>query len=324
MTEQPTPPQAGSLAFRFWTPPPGFSVTAGADEHAVPVPEVPLPVHREVLAAGSPGREDIGQGLYDYLRQFPDCRNNRVYAELLRDAFPHFLADLGAQAVMLDHKEVDPPYVKRKINALKILALLDPGNGPLQQQIGLAWFQLALTFSEMGDSRRHFQQAMIHLGRALEVNPDDPAGLNALARIDYFLGDFPAAARRWRRAMESADDPGMRAALEQNLARVADAEFPEAPLIDEFEAVGAALELCGAGRFVQALKILDRLEEQGRLAIEFPTAEFFYLLGLCREKTGDPGGAFAAYERALELAPDFQPAREGRERVLPGGANDDG
>jgi tetratricopeptide (TPR) repeat protein len=323
MTVPQPPTQAASLAFRFWTPPPGFWVPAGADEHRVPLPEIPLPVQREVFAKGAPGREEIGQGLYDYLRQFPDCRHNRVYAELLRDAFPHFLADLGAQAVMLDHKEVDPPYVKRKINALKILALLDPGNGPLQQQIGLAWFQLALTFSEMGDSRRHFQQAMIHLGRALDIRPDDPAGLNALAQIDYFLGDFPAAARRWRRALESVDEAGMREALEKNLARVVDAEFPETPLIEEFEAVGNALELCGAGRFAQARKLLDRLEEQGRLATELPSAEFFYLLGHCREKTGDPGGAFAAYDRALELAPGFQPAREGRERVLPGGADDD-
>jgi hypothetical protein len=64
--------------------------------------------------------------------------------------------------------------------------------------------------------------------------------------------------------------------------------------------------------------VLDRLEEQGRLPRELPSAEFYYLLGLCREKTDDQAGAFAAYAQALDLDPACAPALDGRERLLGG------
>ena len=92
-------------------------------------------MHPEALEAGDPSDDAIGNGLYDYLREFPDCLRNRSYAELLRDAYPHFLADLGAQILMLDHKEVDSTYIRRKITYMKILALLDSENVGLLQLV---------------------------------------------------------------------------------------------------------------------------------------------------------------------------------------------
>lgn len=313
----------GILQYRFWTPPAGMTVAVGPEERPVPLPEIPLPVHREVLLEGPPDGNAIGQGVYDYLRQFPDCPRNQAYAELLRDAYPHYLADLGSQVVMLDHKEVDPPYVKRKINYLKILALLDPQQAGLQQQIGGAWLQLALTFTEMGDARHHLQQALKHLGRALELEPGNSASLNLLAQVDYFLGDFPAARRRWQQVLEQVADPAQRAGIEQRLARLAAPEPPDHPLVDEFEAIGGALELCGRGDFEEACLLVDRIEEQGQFPREMPAAEFFYLAGLCRERTGEAGGAFAAYQRALELDPGYGPARDAMDGLLAKGTRDD-
>lgn len=322
MTDYAAARGTGILQYRFWTPPAGTTVPVGPEERPVPLPEIPLPVHREVLVKGAPDGNAVCQGVYDYLRQFPDCPHNRAYAELLRDAFPHYLADLGSQIVMLDHKDVDPPYVRRKINYLKILALLDPEQAGLQQQIGLAWFQLALTFAEMGDSRHHLLQAMNHLGRALDLVPGDTATLNLLAQIDYFLGDFPAARRRWQQVLEGIEDPALQRGIEVHLGRLDNPEPPAHPLVDEFEAIGAALELCGRRAFDEARGILDRIEEQGQFPRELPTAEFFYLAGLCREKTGDAAGAFAAFDRALEIDPGYGPADEGRQRLLGEGARD--
>ncbi|MHB8710670.1 MAG: hypothetical protein ACYC9T_00005, partial [Trichloromonadaceae bacterium] len=124
-------PSAGD--FVFWTPPPATTVEVGADRHPFPLPILPLPVHRQALAEGVPNDAAVGQGLYDYLRQFPDCPHNSVYAELLRDAYPHFLADMGAHILMLENKDVDGHYVRRKLSYLKILALLEPGNAGLLQ-----------------------------------------------------------------------------------------------------------------------------------------------------------------------------------------------
>ena len=324
MYEYDQPAPTSKLDYRFWTPPPGTTVPVGAEERPVALPNVPLPVHRQALAEGAPSADAIGNGVYDYLRQFPDCNNNRVYAELLRDAYPHFLADLGAHVVMLDHKEVDPPYVKRKINFLKILALLEPDNAGLQQKIGLAWFHLALSYTEMAESRSHLQQTLKHLHRALELQPRDPATLNVLGQADYLLGDYPAAQRSWRQLLERMEHSPAQQALAARVEKLEAAEMPERALVEELEMVGQALELCGHEEFGEGRKLLDELEEQGALPQELPAAEFHFLLGYCREKTGDAAGAFAAYDQALAIDADYQPAIAGRERILDGRVGHDG
>ncbi len=308
----------GHCDFRFWTPPAGAIVPVGPEAVPVPLPLVPLPIRRADSETGEPDANTIGAGVYDYLRQFPDCRHNRVFAELLRDAFSHYLADLGAQLVMLDAKEVDAPYLRRKVSYLKILALLQPASAGLQQQLGLNCFHLALSFSEMGASRSHLQQALGHLQRARDFAPNDATTLNLLGRVDYLFGDYPAARRSWLTLLELLPAGEARTELAAKTAELDGAEPPEHPLVEDLEAVGVALTLCGEGDFAGARSILDGLEEAAVLTRELPSSEFFYLLGLCRARTGDPAGAFAAFDQALVLDPDYQPATAARERILEG------
>lgn len=308
----------GPRNFILWTAPAGRSVEVGPEHTAIPLPPVPLPLHRADMEEGEPTDEAIGRGIYDYLRQFPDCPHNTAYAELLRDAFPYYLADLGAQAAMLDHKEVDAAYVERKITCLKILALLDPENPGLLRQIGIAYYELTTTFSELGRSRRHLLAGMGYLQRSLKQNPEDLTALNYLGQFDYLLGDYPAAARRWNGVMSRLEEGEPRRLLAERLARIEVMDVPDHPLADDLEAVGAALEAAGDGDFQAGCLILERLEEEGTFQAEMPSPEFYYLLGLCREKTGDGGGAFEAFERALELDPAYAPALEGREAILEG------
>lgn len=307
---------AGTREFQFWTPLSGDVVQVGPEELPVPLPEVPLPIHRQQGSGQRPSADAIGSGLYDYLRQFPDCRHNRIYAGLLRDAYPHFLADLAAQVVMLDRKEVDAAYDRRKITYLKILALLDEGNAGLLQQIGLAFFHLALTFAEMADSRRHLQQALGYLHRALILAPEDPTTLNVLGQIDFFLGDFPGAVRYWSKVLERLGEGPACRELIARIGKIRGLNLPDHPLVEDLERVGAALELCGQGDFAGARRILDGLEEAAVFPAELPSAEFFYLVGLCRARTGDYGGAFDALEKALAIDPEFSPALTERDRLL--------
>jgi tetratricopeptide (TPR) repeat protein len=306
--------------YSLWQPGAGRSVAAGADRHAVPLPEVPLPIYRKDLQEGEPGDEAIGQALYDYLRHFPNCAHNQVYAELLRDAYPHFLADLGAHILMLDNKEVDAPYVRRKLVGLKILALLDPENPGLMQQSGIACYDLGLSFSELNDCRQLLLEGMGFFQRALKRSPANPLLLNYLAQIDYLFGDYPAAARRWQEVVESLDNGPLRQELTERLQRIAKGEVPDHPLVDDLEGIGEAMVLAGGGDFHGARAILDHLEEAGVVAAEFPSAEFYYLMGLCRARTGDAAGAFAAFEEALILQPDHAGALEEKDRILEGNA----
>jgi hypothetical protein len=80
----------------------------------------------------------VGRGIYQALRLNPDCAGAAVYAAVLKDAYPHIVSELGGQIIMLEAREVDTPYLDRKINYLKIMALLDPDNlGLPLSQFGL-------------------------------------------------------------------------------------------------------------------------------------------------------------------------------------------
>lgn len=308
-----------SQQYVLWTPPPGRMVETGADQHPVVLPQLPLPLHREDLA-GEPTGDAIGRGLYDYLRQFPDCPHNSCYAELLRNAFPHYIADLGAQIVMLDHKEVDAPYIRRKLTSLKILALLEPENPGLLQQIGMVHLELGLLFSQLRDCRQHLLAAMGALQASLKSQPNNPSCLNQLGQIDFLFGDYPSAVRRWQGVIGLLAEGPTRRALNDKIVQVAGQAIADHPLVDDLEAIGEALGLYGEGDLRSALLILERLEEEGRVPNEFPSPEFYYLLGMCRGRSGDPAGSFAAFESALSLNPEFAPAIEAKSRLIDEGS----
>lgn len=304
--------------YLLWTPEEGRTVATGADRQPLPLPEVPLPLHRGTLDGGQPTDDDIGQGVYDYLRQFPDCPHNATYAELLRDAFPHYLADLGAQIVMLEHKEVDAPYVRRKIAYMKILRLLERNNGGLEQRLGMAYYELGLMFSELGNCRRHLLSAMGHLQLSLKHLPDNLTSLNYLGQIDFLFGDYPSASRRWNAVVDALAPGPARETLSDKVQRIDARQIPDHPLVDDLERVGEAMARYGEGDIPAATAELERLEEEGTIPLELPSPEFYYMLGVCRGKSRDAAGAFEAFEKALSLDPDYAPAQDGRNRILEG------
>ena len=298
----------------FWTPVEGKVVLVGPEQDAIPLPPIPLPIKNELCSAGTPSDDAIGTSLYDYLRQFPDCALNREYAEILRDAYPHFLADLGSQIVMLDHKDVEAPYVKRKIVCMQILLLLDPQNRGLLLQLGINFYELGLMFPELPNCRAHFSRAM----RYLSAVGNDPSALNYLARIDLLLGDYPSAIRRWEQVRDAVADEATREAISDQIASLAAMDEPDRSLLEDLEAIGTAMQLMASNDVEAAKGILERLEEENVVTNQFPNPEFYYMLGICRERTGDPGGAFSAFDQALTLEPGHAPSLEGRERVSGG------
>lgn len=316
-----TPPDRGPRNldpqhFVFWQPPEGHVVHIGPEQMAVPLPLVPLPVKRKDWQANAaPSDNAIGEGVYDYLRQFPDCPYNVTYVQLLREGYTHYLADLAAQVVMLDNKDVEPAYVLRKLTYLKILRLLEPDNVGLTWQLAQGFYHLAMTFTELPQVRQHLLDAMGFGQELLKLNPNHAAGLNLLAEIDILFGDYPTAMARLRRLLAGVEDERLRIQIESRLETCMATGLPEHPLVDDLEQVGDAMQLFAAQEYPLATELLERLEEDEYFMTEFRSADFLCLLGMCRLKTGDPGGAFDALSQALELAPDHEQARQALETL---------
>jgi tetratricopeptide (TPR) repeat protein len=302
--------------FVFWTPEADDVVLVGPEQRAVPLPQRPLPVHAHAIQDGKrPDDDALGAGIYEYLRRYPDCEGGYDLADLLRNAYPHYLMDIAAQVIMMEEKEVDAPFQRRKITGLKILALLET-RPQLYYQLGHSYFEFATMFTELPNCRNHLLAAREYLQRARQLEVDNPATLNLLAQIEAWFGKNEEAYCLWQQAATLVDEPTRSALLQR--ATETQAASSESPLIDELEALGATLVLIGAGEFVQALEILERLQEQGRVMAELPSPEFYYLIGHCREKCNDPESALVAYIQALEVDPEFLPAQTGFDRLSQG------
>lgn len=305
-----------SSPYRFWLPPEVRRVRIGPDQAEVPLPLVPLPIKTGQDQQVEPDDVLIGSSVYDYLRQYPDCQYNREYAELLRDAYPHYIADLASQSVMLSHKDVAAAYLQRLVNYLKILLLLDPRNPGLVQQLGIQSYRLAMNFEVLAECRRHLLTAQHYLLAAAATGTPDPATLNYLAHIAYLFGDYPTAGQYWQQIRPRLTDADALALVDARLEELRQNQLPGKPLLDDLEQVGEAMLLYGSGDYDQARQILEIIEEQGDLYRAFPLAEFHYLLGMCRFRTGEAAAAFDSLEQALQIDPDYVAALEAREMVL--------
>jgi tetratricopeptide (TPR) repeat protein len=295
----------------FWRPPEGHVVCFGADQEEYALPQVPLPIKiKNIEGEEHPSDNAVGEGVYDYLREFPDCQDNTAYAEILRDAYSHYLADLGAHAVMLDAKDVESSYIYRKLSYLKILHLLEPENEGLSWQLAEGFYSLAMTFTELAQVRRYLLQAMRYGQNLIKMYPDNQGALNLLAEIDILFGDYPMATNRLNRLLGLLDDVEAKERLQERIDRCMAVGFPDHPLVDDLEQIANVMELYSVGNFTLATEMLERLEEDEYFVRELKSADFMCLLGMCRLKTNDNAGAFDALTQAVELDPEHEKAKE--------------
>jgi tetratricopeptide (TPR) repeat protein len=155
---------------------------------------------------------------------------------------------------------------------------------------------------------------------ALELHPENPAALGALARLHLRRNDFAAYAKARQREAE-AYKAGPEAAeawleagrvLRDQLGKPTDARrcFERASAADPRNAAalrGLAALLTAEGQLAEARAALEKQLE----LMEEPTAKAVVLTDLARslwEKPGDADAAIARLDEALELAPDYLPA----------------
>ena len=297
----------------YVTPPQGAILTARDGRATVIFEGFPLPL-REDDARGLgpdelPGYDAVGDGLYQALRLNPGCTFADRYALMLRDAYPHLVADLATHLLMLEQKDVDVLYLDRLITALRIFLLMEPENPRFLAQIGRVYREKGLRLSALNQTTRNLYQSQSYLLRARILTPHDPDLLLLLGDVSWLLGKYDEASDCFNAAR--AVGVGERAGeLEERLARLEAAAHPLVPAVDYLEAIGVALQLHQQQEYAEAAAILWDILDDEIFREQCPLPEVNYLLGRCYEALTMPRYAEECYAEALVKWPDYEEARE--------------
>jgi tetratricopeptide (TPR) repeat protein len=308
MDKQPTTPIAG---IRYWKPVAGAVLTGLDGKVQIPCGDFPFPLLEEDYAAlggGPPSYDAAGRGIYEALRRNPDCAFAESYAQLLKDAYPHFLAELASQIVMMDKKDVDVAYLDRKVRYLKIFALIEPGNFQLLLEIGAGLLSKGMRLETVQLVTITLYQAEKFLRRAWQLTPADVRVRHHLGEVSYLLGKYEDAARFWDAVLDdSAGDD--RAKLQKRLQRLAEGKIPLVPVVDYLEGIGVAFDYYQQGEFAEAVAILLDVLDDRVFREDYAVPELLYLVGSCYAKMAMPKDAESYLQEALRLNPDYAEAQ---------------
>jgi tetratricopeptide (TPR) repeat protein len=261
----------------------------------------PLPLLEEdftaVAPSGCPDYDMVGRGIYQALRIDPECVGAAAYAGVLKDAFPHIISELGAEIIMLDGKEVDAPYLDRKINLLKIMALLDQENAGLPLEIARTYVDKGSRLSSMQHAVTCWYAAEKQLKMSLSLRPDDIHAAYEYGEALYILGRYEQAAEVWSGLITSLN-PGGRTRVEARVAAILAGRIPMVPPLDYLTALSVAVELHDNGFSDDAAAIIKDVLADAVFAGQFPLNEVYYLLGTCYQETGLMAEAAEAFKRS--------------------------
>jgi len=278
----------------------------------------PIPLRiddvKELAPGAVPSYDVIGDGLYQALRLNPGCAFADRYALLLRDAYPHLVADLAGHLLMLERKDVEVPYLDRLITALRIFLLMDPENPRFLKQIGRIYREKGLRLSALDQTTRSLYHSWSYLNRTLLLTPDDSDLLLLLGDVSWLLGKYDEARDSFQGARKLG--VGERSAeLEERLARLEAGIHPLAPAVDYLEAIGVALNLHQQQEYAEAAAILWDVLADEVFRKECPLPEINVVLGHCYEALAMPRYAEECYAEALAKRPDYEEAREASRRL---------
>lgn len=295
---QPTPLDG----IMYFTPPGGY-LLSGRDGLVAVLWEgrPPIPLLEEDFAsleAGAvPDYDMVGRGIYQALRLNPDCAGAAGYAAVMKDAYPHIVSELGGQIIMLEAKEVDTPYLDRKINFLKIMALLDPDNAALPLEIARAYVDKGSRLSSMQFAVTCWYAAEKQLKRALSLNSGDVHASYEYGEALYMLGRYEQAAEIWN-SLITLLEPDERARVEARVAGIVAGRIPMVPPLDYLTALSVAVERHHSGSSDEAAEIITDVLADPVFAEQFPMNEVYYLLGTCYQESGRMAEAAEAFKRS--------------------------
>ena len=286
---------------RYYTPPDDYLLSGRDGMVAIPWSgKPPIPLLEEDFAAlqgNHPDYDMVGRGIYQALRLDPDCSGAAMYAAVLRDAYPHIISELGGQIIMLEAKDVDTPYLDRKITLLKIMALLDPENGALPLEIARAYVDKGSRLASMQFCVICWYAAEKYLKAALALHPGDRHAAYEYGEALYVLGRYDQAAALWSDGITLLE-PAERVQVDARIAAIRAGRIPMVPPLDYLTALSVAVEQHGNGFNVEAASIIQDVLADAVFAEQFPLNEVYYLLGTCYQEAGLMTEAAEAFRRS--------------------------
>jgi tetratricopeptide (TPR) repeat protein len=284
---------------------------------ALPLGPEPLPLLEsdyQALDGEEPGYDAVGRGIYQALRTDPGCLHCERYAALLKEGYPHYVSELASHIIMLGEKDVEVPYLDRRVKLLRIFELMEPQDGHFPLEIGATLLDKGCRFSALHLSTVTLFQAETYLDRAQRISPEEPRVISTLAEVSFLLGKYDKAVSLWRRLLPGLSAPAA-ADLEARLERMGQGDLPRVPAVDYFEAIAGALSLRDDGAYEEAAAILTDIMADACFACEFPMPEIPYLLALCCIDMGGVGDARSYLRQALRMNPDFTEAKAALEKL---------
>ena len=287
---------------RYFTPPNDY-LLSGRDGLVAILWEgkPPIPLLEDDFAALEastvPDYDMVGRGIYQTLRLNPDCTGAAEYAKVLKEAYPHIVSELGGQIIMLEAKEVDTPYIDRKINFLKIMALLDPDNAGLTLEIARAYIDKGSRLSSMQHAVTCWYAAERLLKTARSLNPGDHHAAYEYGEALYILGRYEQATKIWGELVTLLE-PSERARIEARVAGILAGKIPMVPPLDYLMALSVAVEQHHNGFNAAAAAIIKDVLADTVFVEQFPMNEVYYLLGTCYQEMGLMAEAAEAFRRS--------------------------
>jgi hypothetical protein len=312
-------PESTIQSFVFWTPLKGTTLSIGEDEH-LELPVIPLPLCATDAPddlSVAPSERLIGEGIYEYLCVNPDTEQAAVYANILRQAYPFLISDMGSQLLLLDLRPHDHVALQKKIPLLKILLQLDENNFGLLHKLGAACFNLAVHPHHLTAASDQLKCARQWFEKARRIRPLDVNNLNYLGQVCYLSGNYHQAKLYWQNAVGQMADGKEKAQLQQRLDLMTQGVAPAQALQNQLEQLGQARQLFDSGDLLSAYELVEKLVHQGDLLRELPGAELYYFIGICREAAQDLAGAYEAFTVATQLDDKHDQAHRALNRVSP-------
>ena len=287
---------------RYFTPPEGYMLSGRDGMVAISWQEKPpIPLLAEDFAAAEatevPDYDMVGRGIYQALRLNPECVGAAEYGAVLKEAYPHIVSELGGQIIMLEAKDVDTPYIDRKINFLKIMTLLDPDNAGLPLEIARAFVDKGSRLSSLHTAVSSWYAAEKHLKASLALNPDDRNAIYEYGEVLYVLGRYEQAADIWSGIIGELE-PAERARVEARIAGILAGKTPMVPPLDYLTALSVAVEQHHNGCSDDAAEIIKDVLADEIFSAQFPMNEVYYLLGTCYRDVGLMAESAEAFKRS--------------------------